>query len=425
MNRFKLTITLYIAIYCIFTSTVSIAQLEPHHYIGDISYSPDGTRIALTDTLDRCGYGEENYLTMIVDSHTLSTISTFVGHSCLLTDVAWSSNEQYLVSGGYEGISIVWNTVTEQQVSIANDRMGPGTHSLSWNPTDTLYVAWAAGGNGYIFNPETGMEVDRLPVEVVKDYIESIDWGINNVIAYGNRQGLLRLWDYDTRQELAFPGAHNAPIRVVKWSPQATLFASADENGIVKIWDSSANIINTLQFGTRVSHLVWSPDGNQIIIVKEREGAEIWDITTGQKLVNVITDQIITAIDWSPDGNQIAYAVFPVLENLIEVVEVSTLFPTHPIADAGADITILANPSGTANVLLDASGSTDSDGTIVSYEWSESSKLLGTGISQTVTLPVGIHTIHLEVTDDSSQTDTDIIIVTVEEERASSPIDQP
>jgi hypothetical protein len=63
--------------------------------------------------------------------------------------------------------------------------------------------------------------------------------------------------------------------------------------------------------------------------------------------------------------------------------------------------------------MLDGSGSSDSDGTIVSYEWSENSAVIATGVNPQVDLAVGVHSITLTVTDDDGATDADEVIITV------------
>lgn len=81
-----------------------------------------------------------------------------------------------------------------------------------------------------------------------------------------------------------------------------------------------------------------------------------------------------------------------------------------PVANAGADQTIT---EGTA-VTLNDSASSDSDGSIVSYKWSENGTTLSTSSSFTKSdFSVGIHTITLTVTDNNGATNTDSILVTV------------
>jgi hypothetical protein len=85
-----------------------------------------------------------------------------------------------------------------------------------------------------------------------------------------------------------------------------------------------------------------------------------------------------------------------------------------PIADAGAMQTVLdSNNSGSEIVALDGSGSTDSDGTMVSYSWSENDVEIATGAQPEVELAVGEHTVTLTVTDNDGATDTDEVVIVV------------
>jgi hypothetical protein len=86
-----------------------------------------------------------------------------------------------------------------------------------------------------------------------------------------------------------------------------------------------------------------------------------------------------------------------------------------PIANAGNDETAeCASPDG-ATFTLDGSGSFDPDegDMIVSWEWFEGATPLGSGEMLDVTLPLGMHTITLQVTDSFGLTDTDDVIKTV------------
>lgn len=82
-----------------------------------------------------------------------------------------------------------------------------------------------------------------------------------------------------------------------------------------------------------------------------------------------------------------------------------------PVANAGADIS--AKPR--ADVILDASASTDNGGTIASYQWSKNGETLSTDAIYTASdLDWGFHTITLTVTDNLGAIDTDDILVTIE-----------
>jgi hypothetical protein len=77
--------------------------------------------------------------------------------------------------------------------------------------------------------------------------------------------------------------------------------------------------------------------------------------------------------------------------------------------------------SGSETVVLDGSASTDPDGSIVSYEWSENGLVVATGASPAVPFAVGVHTLTLLVTASDGATDTDTVVITVEEAPAPVP----
>jgi hypothetical protein len=85
-----------------------------------------------------------------------------------------------------------------------------------------------------------------------------------------------------------------------------------------------------------------------------------------------------------------------------------------PVANAGADQIVTDNDgNGTEVVALNGTASADSDGTIVSYVWREGASTVTIGVSPTVSLSVGTHTLTLQVTDDDGATATDSVVVTV------------
>jgi len=82
---------------------------------------------------------------------------------------------------------------------------------------------------------------------------------------------------------------------------------------------------------------------------------------------------------------------------------------------AGEDQTVVdTDNNGSEAVILDGSGSSDSDGTIVSYVWSEDGNQIAIGAMPAVSLDVGDHTIMLTVTDNDGDTDTDTVVISVE-----------
>ncbi len=99
------------------------------------------------------------------------------------------------------------------------------------------------------------------------------------------------------------------------------------------------------------------------------------------------------------------------------VVTVNQVFPNNlpPVANAGPDQTIVDTDGNTLEVVsFDGSASVDPDGTIVSYNWTRNGNPFNNAATFSVTLPIGVHTVDLTVTDDQGATSTDTVVVTVE-----------
>jgi hypothetical protein len=111
----------------------------------------------------------------------------------------------------------------------------------------------------------------------------------------------------------------------------------------------------------------------------------------------------------------VGYDAYSGFGRLRMVVPTSTPQPNEsPIADAGSDQTVaVKGKATTATVTLDASGSYDPDGTLVSYQWLEDGTPIATGQTVSVNLPMGSHTITLRVTDDDQASSEDQVTVEV------------
>ncbi len=145
-------------------------------------------------------------------------------------------------------------------------------------------------------------------------------------------------------------------------------------------------------------------------------------------------DGSIVSYVWSENGSEIATGVSPNVTLAVGthtialtvtdndgatgsdelVVTINSLANVSPTANAGADQTVMDDDnSGSEEVVLDGSASSDSDGTIATYAWTENGAQIATGVSPTVSLPVGTHTITLTVTDDDGATGSDEVTVSV------------
>lgn len=92
-----------------------------------------------------------------------------------------------------------------------------------------------------------------------------------------------------------------------------------------------------------------------------------------------------------------------------------------PVADAGGNRILVPTASTEVSTTLDGSSSYDVDGDTLAYSW-RGPFGTATGISPTVTLPIGINLITLTVTDNTGLTDFDHLVVIVRDTKTTQPL---
>jgi len=98
------------------------------------------------------------------------------------------------------------------------------------------------------------------------------------------------------------------------------------------------------------------------------------------------------------------------VDNAKVIIDSSSSENAIPTANAGVDSTILVNET----ITLTGIG-TDTDGTIVSYEWKKGSEVLGASATlEYIPTEVGTDTLTLTVTDDDGATATDTVNIIVQ-----------
>jgi len=97
--------------------------------------------------------------------------------------------------------------------------------------------------------------------------------------------------------------------------------------------------------------------------------------------------------------------------------DVNIIVKIPPVANADPDQTVYAWIDGIAEVTLDGSDSNDADGDMLTYKWTwtiDANTYEANGVSPTIELPIGVHTIQLVVNDgyvDSAPDDVNVTVV--------------
>jgi len=179
-----------------------------------------------------------------------------------------------------------------------------------------------------------------------------------------------------------------------------------DETGFPDILTSSSANPDIVEVTSAQMDYSWGQTGTESDV--RNTTARVWTFATALTLDPDKTLNGLTLAIYDEDSWKTRTAI------LYAACADSAAPNVPPTADAGGDQNVTdSDDNGTEDVTLDGSGSSDSDGAIVSYVWEENSSQIATGVSPVVTLSVAVHTIDLTVTDDDDATDTDSVVVTV------------
>jgi WD40 repeat protein len=150
--------------------------------------------------------------------------------------------------------------------------------------------------------------------------VVSVAWSPDQQnIAAGTRDGLLTVWEINSKIRVFQVPLFEGTIHSVAWSPSASTIAVAgsdgDENGgqqFIRLLNAvSGGLIRELplDFGRTAQTLAFSPDGSLLVSGDSAGSVQIWDVETGERLADLRGHTLaITGVAFAPDGMSFATA---------------------------------------------------------------------------------------------------------------------
>ncbi|HKS36240.1 MAG TPA: WD40 repeat domain-containing serine/threonine-protein kinase, partial [Verrucomicrobiae bacterium] len=110
----------------------------------------------------------------------------------------------------------------------------------------------------------------------------------SNLLAFGNRDGNIRLWDFERSTQLASWKAHPGPITSLALSPGGHVLASSSEQDgdSVKLWSIPGGDLKAELTGhkLRIYNVAFSPKGNLLAGASVDDTCRLWDPTSGKQI---------------------------------------------------------------------------------------------------------------------------------------------
>jgi WD40 repeat protein len=391
------------------TTGEKLVEIEGSDLVSTVDWSPDGTRLAGLDIINP-GFELSFHNLIIWDAATGAILSQVEVSRGTLHAVRWSMDGNQIAYTSSEDIVVVDATTLQEQLRLEGHIYD--ITSIEWSPNGS-YLASADSENVIVWDVSTG-EVQETFVKNYSDVVgvPQVAWSKDNTRIASTTYDQIEVWDLQSSQRILLYDA-GSNIRNIIWRSDGMILFAA------------GTIRNTLG-----DPPIANAGEDQTVVADDAISASVM-LQGGDSIDN---DGPIVTYDWYEDENLISTG--PGSQAEVELnVGIHTLMLTvtdddgmtdsdevvitvkaAPQPNAGPDQEIASTNGIDALVTLDGSGSTDIDGTIVSYEWIENQSVITTGINPQISLPIGVHTILLGVIDDDDLSNEDIVVIIVSEQ---------
>jgi serine/threonine protein kinase/WD40 repeat protein len=224
----------------------------------------------------------------------------------------------------------LWDVTKAQVLHMFQSPLEGGStiRGFAVTPDGTLVAASARGlidkgqpadtGAIAVWEAASGREVFRSATTRATDVALAPD---GSLLAAGFEDGLITVWSLPKGEPIATLKADRNtinclafgrdPVRRTGPKPPGSgwLLATGDDGAGVIVWDLQTRIPRSICHGpagsSQVLALAFSPDG-MTLASTGRSRVQLWDIASGQFLLNVPAGNYVFALAFSPDGRQLA-----------------------------------------------------------------------------------------------------------------------
>lgn len=195
--------------------------------IWSLTSSMDGALVASSDG---------SFETRVWEADTGALKGVLQGHTDIVSSMAFSSDQRWLVSGSYDHSIRIWNlTSFRQHRSIVGHTAQ--VKSVSITPDNQRIISVAADNTLQLWNLADGTPQASIT-------LPSNPWSAavapdNNHIAVGLRNGNVLLYDHSTLTIIATLESESHGVGALTFSPDGALLCAGYDNGAVTIWRTS------------------------------------------------------------------------------------------------------------------------------------------------------------------------------------------
>jgi WD40 repeat protein/cellulose biosynthesis protein BcsQ len=303
---------------------VLLVSLSGHtDYVRSVAFNQDGSILASASYDNSIKLWDiKTHSQDIKNKNQIAPKDTLTGHTYRLRAIAFSSDGETLVSGGWDQTLKIWN------INRGNKSLKTLQGRNNW-----IFTVDVSSDSKFLASGSDDQTVKLWNVETrklehtfgVKKRRETKDIGHTNwvwtvafspngeYIASASSDETVRLWDVKTRKQLKVFTGHKDWVWTVAFSPDGEYIASGGDDQIVKLWNiASRDCVQN--FGEQtvdtgwVRSVVFSPNGKILASGTDDFRVRLWDVETGELLLPPLVGHLkrVRSVAFSPNGELIA-----------------------------------------------------------------------------------------------------------------------
>ena len=159
---------------------------------------------------------------------------TFLGHTSIVTSVAFSPNGRRVVSGSWNGMLKVWDAQAGQDILTLTGHTH-GITGVAFSPDGRHIASGSEDQTLKVWDAETGQHV--LTLQGHTSRVTSVAFSSDGKrIASGSEDQTLKVWDAQTGQNTLTLNGHTETVSNVAFSPDSKRIISGSRDGTLKVW---------------------------------------------------------------------------------------------------------------------------------------------------------------------------------------------
>jgi len=263
---------------------------------GSVVYSPNGDRIVS---------GSWDSTVRVWDVATGNCLYIFIGHTSVVDSVAYSPQGNAVASKGDDGTVRLWDPESGDCRSIISEcgyingmAFSPKGDNVAFGCNDCRVRLW-----------DTGSEEFRSILIGHANWISTIAYSAHGDLISMDGGDVLRVWEVESGACRHILNVYGYAVLSPKGN-QVALHSSENEDG-VELWDIETKTCIRRLSGDkgRISNVVYSPQGDQIVSGDSDMAVRLWDVETGE-CRQTMTGHTggVKKVLFSPKGDYIASA---------------------------------------------------------------------------------------------------------------------